>query len=164
MNKVVLVGRLTKDLELRYTQKGTAVASSTLAINRRFKNQNGENEADFINIVVWGPQGENAAKYVGKGSQVGISGRIQTRNYEAKDGTRRYITEVVAEEVEFLDSRKSSGDRSSGSYSANSGGGNYNNNSNNNFSPAQQDQNQNYGSVPMDDFQPLEDDDDDLPF
>src|SRR5690554_4104871 len=102
MNKVVLVGRLTKDIELRYTQKSTAVASFTIAINRRFKGPNGENETDFINCVAFGVQGENAAKYVGKGSQVGVSGRIQTRSYEANDGGRRYVTEVVCDEIEFL--------------------------------------------------------------
>ena len=148
MNKVVLVGRLTKDIELRYTQKSTAVASFTIAINRRFKGPNGENETDFINCVAFGVQGENAAKYVGKGSQVGVSGRIQTRSYEANDGGRRYVTEVVCDEIEFLS--PSSGQNRSGG-----------------FSPAKQDQNRNDNmdfGVPMDDFQPLEDDDDDLPF
>ncbi|MBF7096069.1 single-stranded DNA-binding protein [Alkalibacter mobilis] len=148
MNKVVLVGRLTRDIELRYTQKGTAVASFTIAINRRFKNQNGENETDFINCVAFGPAGENASKYVGKGSQIGISGRIQSRSYEANDGGKRYVTEVVCDEVEFLDSR--SGQTRQGG----------------NYSPAKQDQRRddNDFGVPMDDFQPLEDEDDDLPF
>lgn len=105
MNKVVLVGRLTKDPELRFTPgAGKAVATFTLAVNRRFKSP-GQPEADFLPIVVWGKQAENTANYVGKGSQVGISGSIHTRSYEAKDGTRRYVTEVVADEVQFLDSR-----------------------------------------------------------
>jgi len=104
MNKVVLVGRLTKDMELKYTAKGTAVASFTLAIDRRFKSQTGEKETDFINCVVWGAVGETASKYVGKGSQIGVAGRIQTRSYEAKDGGKRYVTEVVAEEIEFMGS------------------------------------------------------------
>ena len=104
MNKVVLVGRLTKDMELKYTQKGTAVASFTLAIDRRFKSQTGEKETDFINCVAWGAVGETASKYVGKGSQIGVAGRIQTRSYEAKDGGKRYVTEVVAEEIEFMGS------------------------------------------------------------
>ena len=104
MNKVVLVGRLTKDIELKYTQKGTAVASFTIAIDRRFKSQTGEKETDFINCVAWGAVGETASKYVGKGSQIGVAGRIQTRSYEAKDGGKRYVTEVVAEEIEFMGS------------------------------------------------------------
>lgn len=106
MNRVVLIGRLTKDPELRYTPgNGTAVASFTLAVNRRFKSP-GQPEADFVPIVVWGKQAENAANYISKGRQVGIAGRIQTRSYEAKDGTRRYVTEVVADEVQFLGTKK----------------------------------------------------------
>ncbi|CAG7838942.1 single-stranded DNA-binding protein [Clostridium novyi B str. ATCC 27606] len=105
MNKVVLVGRLTKDPELRFTPgTGKAVATFTLAVNRRFKSP-GQPEADFLPIVVWGKTAENTANYVGKGSQVGVSGAIHTRSYEAKDGTRRYVTEIVADEVQFLDSR-----------------------------------------------------------
>jgi single-strand DNA-binding protein len=103
MNKTMHIGRLTKDIELRYTQKGTAVATFTLAVNRRFK-QEGQSDADFFPVVVWGATGENAARYVGKGSRVGISGRLQTRTYETDNG-KRYITEIVAEEVEFLDSK-----------------------------------------------------------
>ncbi|KEI07258.1 single-stranded DNA-binding protein [Clostridium sp. K25] len=105
MNRVVLVGRLTKDPELRFTPgTGKAVATFTLAVNRRFKSP-GQPEADFLPIVVWGKQAENTANYVGKGSRVGVSGAIHTRSYEAKDGTRRYVTEIVADEVQFLDSR-----------------------------------------------------------
>jgi len=108
MNKVVLVGRLTKDPDLKFTPgKGTAVATFTLAVNRRFKRP-GQPEADFIPVVVWGKQAENTATYVGKGRMVGISGAIQTRSYDAKDGTKRYVTEVVAEEVQFLESKSSS--------------------------------------------------------
>ncbi|KEI18263.1 single-stranded DNA-binding protein [Clostridium haemolyticum] len=108
MNRVVLVGRLTKDADLKFTAgKGTAVATFTLAVNRRFKSE-GQPEADFLPIVVWGKQAENVATYVGKGSQVGISGSIQTRSYEAKDGTKRYVTEINADEVQFLDSKKNS--------------------------------------------------------
>lgn len=103
MNKVVLIGRLTKDPELRFTPgNGTAVTTFTIAIDRRFKRE-GQNEADFIPVVVWGKQAESTANYMNKGRLIGISGRIQTRSYEAKDGTRRYVTEVVAEEVQFLD-------------------------------------------------------------
>ena len=105
MNRVVLVGRLTRDPELRFTPgTGRAVASFTLAVNRRFKSQ-GQPDADFIPIVVWGKIAENTANYVSKGRLVGVSGSIQTRSYEAKDGTRRYVTEVVADSVEFLESK-----------------------------------------------------------
>lgn len=103
MNKVVLIGRLTKDPELRFTPgNGTAVATFTLAVDRRFS-KDGQREADFIPIVVWGKQAESTANYMSKGKLMGVSGRIQTRSYEAKDGTRRYATEVIAEEVKFLE-------------------------------------------------------------
>lgn len=103
MNKVVLIGRLTKDPELRFTPgNGTAVASFTLAVDRRFKRE-GQQEADFIPIVVWGKQAESTANYMSKGKLMGVSGRIQTRSYDAKDGTKRYVTEVVADEVQFLE-------------------------------------------------------------
>ncbi len=105
MNKVFLVGRLTKDPELKYLSDNTAVANFTIAINRIFANQSGEKQADFINIVVWRKQAENVKKYVTKGSLVGIDGRIQTRNYENKEGTKVYVTEVIAENVQFLESR-----------------------------------------------------------
>lgn len=108
MNKVILIGRLTKDVDLKYTQEGKAVANFTLAVDRPFKNQQGEKEADFIRIVVWGKQAENCGNYIGKGRLVAVSGRLQTRSYEAEDGQRRYITEVVAGEVKFLDRAKES--------------------------------------------------------
>jgi len=107
MNKVFLIGRLTRNPELRYLSNNTAVASFSLAVNRPFTNQNGERTTDFINIVVWRRQAENVKKYIGKGSQVAIEGRIQTRNYDDKDGKRVYITEIIADNVQFLDSRKS---------------------------------------------------------
>lgn len=107
MNKVFLIGRLTKDPELRYTSNNIATASFSIAVNRTFTNQNGEREADFINIVVWRKQAENIKNYLTKGSQVAIDGRIQTRTYDAQDGSKRYITEVVADNVQFLDSRGS---------------------------------------------------------
>lgn len=107
MNKVVLIGRLTKDPELKFTPgTGTAVATLTLAVDRRISNKNGQREADFIPIVIWGKAAENTATYMAKGRLMAVSGRIQTRSYEAKDGTKRYITEVVAEEVKFLDKGK----------------------------------------------------------
>ncbi|MBV7275793.1 single-stranded DNA-binding protein [Clostridium thailandense] len=103
MNKVVLIGRLTKDPELKFTPgTGTAVATFTVAVDRRFS-KDGQKEADFIPVVVWGKQAESTANYMGKGKLIGICGRIQTRSYDAKDGTKRYVTEVVAEEVQFLE-------------------------------------------------------------
>lgn len=117
MNRVVLVGRLTKDPELRYTPgAGKAVATFTLAVNRRFKSQ-GQPDADFIPIVVWGKQAENTANYMSKGRLVGISGSIQTRSYEAKDGTKRYVTEVIADEVQFLESKNATTNRTESEYS-----------------------------------------------
>ncbi|HAC1155079.1 TPA_asm: single-stranded DNA-binding protein [Listeria monocytogenes] len=105
MNRVVLVGRLTKDPELRYTPAGVAVATFTLAVNRTFTNQQGEREADFINCVVWRKPAENVANFLKKGSMAGVDGRVQTRNYEGNDGKRVYVTEIVAESVQFLDPR-----------------------------------------------------------
>ena len=102
MNKCVLIGRLTKDLDLRYTQSGTAVAQFTLAVDRQFSK---EKETDFIPCVVWGKTAENCANYIGKGSLVAVEGRIQVRTYEAKDGGKRWATEVIAEQVRFLDRR-----------------------------------------------------------
>ena len=108
MNKVVLIGRLTRDPELRYTGSNLPVATFSIAVNRPFSNQAGEREADFINIVVWRKQAENCKNYLTQGSQVAIEGRIQTRNYDDPNGQRRYITEVIADNVEFLGSRNSS--------------------------------------------------------
>lgn len=106
MNKVFLIGRLTRDPELRYTADNNAVANFSIAVNRTYTNQAGEREADFINIIVWRKAAENVKNYLGKGSQVAIDGRIQTRTYE-KDGKKNYVTEVVADSVEFLDTRAS---------------------------------------------------------
>lgn len=128
MNKVFLIGRLTRDPELRYTGSNTAVASFSLAVNRNFTSASGEREADFINIVVWRKQAENVKNYLTQGSQVAIDGRIQTRSYDGQDGQKRYVTEVVADNVEFLGSKNSS------------------NNSNNNVQQAPQ----NAGPTPYD--------------
>lgn len=100
MNKVILIGRLTKDPELRYTQSNIPVATFTLAVNRT-----ASEEVDFINIVVWRKQAENCSKYITKGSQVAIEGSIQTRSYEDKNGQKKYITEVKADNVQFLDTK-----------------------------------------------------------
>ncbi len=115
MNKVVLIGRLTKDPELRFTPgAGTAVTTLTLAVDK-YNSKSGQKEADFVPVVVWGKQAESTANYMTKGSQMAISGRIQTRNYEAKDGTKRYVTEVVATEVQFLSKSNTSASLSNSS-------------------------------------------------
>lgn len=108
MNKAILIGRLATDPELRTTQSGISQCSFRLAVNRRFTNQQGVREADFIPVIVWRQQAETCARYLSKGSQCGVVGTIQTRSYDAQDGSKRYVTEVVADEVEFLGSR---GDR-----------------------------------------------------
>ena len=110
MNKVMLIGRITKDPELRYTSSNIPSVRFTLAVNRPFENQNGERETDFINIVVWRKQAENVKKYVSKGSLVAVEGRIQTGSYE-KDGQRVYTTDVVADNVQFLESKSQSQNR-----------------------------------------------------
>ena len=106
MNKVILVGRLTRDPEVRMMPSGNNVASFTVAINRNFKNKEGNIDADFINVSVFGRQADNVGKYVFKGSQIGVEGRIQTRTYDAQDGTKRYVTEVIGENVEFMGGAK----------------------------------------------------------
>jgi single-strand DNA-binding protein len=103
MNRVILVGRLTKDPELRFTPNGVAVATFTLAVNRAFKNAQGETEADFINCVVWRKPAENVANFLKKGSLAGVDGRVQTRSYDGQDGKKVYVTEVLAESVQFLE-------------------------------------------------------------
>ncbi|PRX76844.1 single-strand binding protein [Bacillus sp. V-88] len=170
MNRVVLVGRLTKDPELKYTPSGVAVASFTLAVNRSFTNQSGEREADFINCVVWRRPAENVANFLKKGSLAGVDGRIQTRNFEGQDGRRVFMTEVVAESVQFLEPRSANqGDR--GGSPGYSGGGQRdqgnpysqnqnqqrNNNNNNNYTRVDEDPFANDG-------QPIDISDDDLPF
>lgn len=107
LNKAILIGRLTRDPEVRYTQSNRAVAQFTLAIDRPFTNQEtGEREADFLNIVIWDKPAENVGKYTHKGSQVAVEGRIQTRNYENNEGKKVYVTEIIASRVKFLDSKK----------------------------------------------------------
>jgi single-strand DNA-binding protein len=105
INQVTLVGRLTKDPKMRYTADGKAVLNVTLAVNRQFKNQGGDYEADFVLCTMWKRAAENTAKYCNKGSVLGVVGRIQTRNYDNETGKRTYVTEVVAEQVKFLDGR-----------------------------------------------------------
>lgn len=125
MNNVVLVGRITKDIELRTTTSGISTCSFSLAVNGRV-NANGERQTDFINIVVWRKQAENVAKYCQKGSLVGVTGRISTRSYDAQDGTKRYVTEVVADNVTFLGSKSNN----TGDFETNDVISDYNNDNN----------------------------------
>ncbi|GAP03224.1 single-stranded DNA-binding protein, phage associated [Fructobacillus pseudoficulneus] len=108
INRVVLIGRLTRDVELRYTQSGVAVGSFTLAVNRNFTNANGDREADFINAVIWRKAAENFANFTGKGALVAVEGRLQTRNYENNAGQRVYVTEVSVDNFSLLESKADS--------------------------------------------------------
>ena len=103
LNRVILIGRLTADPELRYTQNGTAVTNFRLAVDRPYTSQSGQREADFIPVVVWDKQAETCANYLNKGCLVAVDGRLQVRSYDAQDGSRRWVTEVVAQDVRFLD-------------------------------------------------------------
>ena len=114
LNSTVLVGHMTDNAKLRYTPSNQAVATFTLAVNRNFKSQNGEREADFINCVIWRQQAENLANWAKKGALIGITGRIQTRNYENQQGQRVYVTEVVAEQFQLLEGQKERGNQSQG--------------------------------------------------
>lgn len=149
MNTTQLVGRLTKEVELKYSASGTAVGNFTLAVNRSFTNQQGEREADFINCVIWRKAAENLAQFTRKGSQIGIEGRIQTRNYENQQGTRVYVTEIVVNNFHLLDPKPKDG--------------------------GQQSQQQNYNKQPQNNYQqpskpfvengrPIDIPEDDLPF
>ena len=147
MNSVCLVGRLTRDPELKFTGNNIAVATFNLAVNRNFKDANGERETDFINCVIWRQQAENLANWAKKGALIGITGRIQTRSYENQQGQRVYVTEVVAENFQMLESR-----------SAREGG-----NANNSYS---QQQGTNFAreSRPYHNSNPIDISSDDLPF
>ena len=164
LNRVVLVGRLTKDPDLRYTPNGVAVANFTIAVNRPFSNKQGEQDADFINCVVWRRAAENLANFMNKGSQVGVDGRLQTRSFENQEGKRIFVTEVVADSVQFLESKGSSqggGNRGGSGYQPNQNqqpsGNNFGSNNNNN--------NQQRNDDPFaDQGEPIDISDDDLPF
>ncbi|MCE2281759.1 single-stranded DNA-binding protein [Streptococcus thermophilus] len=153
MNSVCLVGRMTKDAELKYTGNNIAVATFNLAVNRPFKNDNGERETDFINCVIWRKQAENFANWAKKGALIGITGRIQTRSYENQQGQRVYVTEVVADNFQMLESRAArEGDNANGGY---------------NQQPQQQAPNNSIESSPFGPFggrNPMDVSDDDLPF
>jgi single-strand DNA-binding protein len=174
INRVVLVGRLTKDPELKYTQGGVAVTRFTLAVNRTFSNQQGEREADFINCVTWRKQAENTANFLRKGSLAGLEGRIQTSSFDGQDGKRVFMTEVVADSVQFLEPRSANSERSGAGagYGAPSQGTQRNEQPYyQNQQPSQQYQQpnqQNYTRTDDDPFStgggPIEVSDDDLPF
>ena len=129
INNVVLVGRLTKDVSLRSTQSGMMVGTFTLAVDRTTKDQNGNRQADFISCVVWNTKyskkAENLATYAHKGSLIGITGEIQTRNYDNKDGQRVYVTEVMCHDFKLLESRQAASDYQQGQYSDQQGGYSY---------------------------------------
>jgi single-strand DNA-binding protein len=171
MNRVVLVGRLTKDPELRITPSGVPVATFTLAVNRAFTNQQGEKEADFINCVVWRRPAENVANFLKKGSLAGVDGRVQTRSYEGQDGKRVYVTEVLAESVQFLEPKSgASGNSGEGGYYNNpprEQKAPYNNNQNQQPRSNNQGNNQGYTRIDEDPFAnsgQIDISDDDLPF
>lgn len=171
INRVILVGRLTRDPELRYTASGAAVGSFTIAVNRQFTNQQGEREADFINCVIWRKSAENFANFTKKGSLVGIDGRLQSRSYENQQGQRVYVTEVVVDNFSLLESRSTSENRSSSAPSA-APTNNANNNSFNNNVPNNNAQSTNKPENSFeqkadpfaDNSQPIDISDDDLPF
>lgn len=119
MNKVMLIGNLTRDPEINTTNNGVSVCRFAIAVTRRFANAEGERDADFINIVVWRNLAETCHKYLKKGSKCAVVGRIQTSSYDAQDGTKRYTTEVIADEVEFLNSRNSDSNEASSNASKN---------------------------------------------
>ncbi len=170
INRVVLVGRLTKDPELKYTQGGVAVTRFTLAVNRTFTNQQGQREADFVNCVTWRKQAENTANYLRKGSLAGVEGRIQTSNFEGKDGNRVFMTEVVADSIQFLEPKSA---REQNSYNQGydgrqyDSGGDARNQQQNAPNPTQSSNYSDYGQThnapPMHQPDPLLNDDD-LPF
>lgn len=163
INNVVLIGRLTKDIELKYTVSGMAVATFTLAVNRQFTNAQGEREADFIQCVIWRKAAENFANFTHKGSLVGITGRVQTRNYENNQGNRVYVTEVITENFSLLEPKSNSKNTD-----ANSNNG-YSQGQDNSAQEASQSSTQS-GSNPAanvpfaGDNEPIDISDDDLPF
>ncbi|HEL1612037.1 single-stranded DNA-binding protein [Streptococcus suis] len=163
INNVVLVGRMTRDAELRYTPSNQAVATFTLAVNRNFKNQNGERETDFINVVIWRQQAENLANWAKKGALIGITGRIQTRSYDNQQGQRVYVTEVLADSFQLLESRTAR-EGQGGAYSAGNSfaaGNDYNSPYQ---APAQSTPNFAREESPFGASNPMDISDDDLPF
>lgn len=171
INRVVLTGRITKDPELRYTQSGVAVATFTMAVDRQYRNQAGEREADFINCVIWRKSAENFVNFTHKGSKVGIDGRLQTRNYDNQQGQRVYVTEVVVDTFSLMDSRQDNQGSQRG-YQGGQQGYNQGDQQNNNGYQGQYQDNQqghqgsqqNTGYMQPDPNQGRPVEDDDLPF
>ena len=163
LNRAILTGRLTRDPELRYTTSGTAVVQATIAVDRQFKNQQGEREADFINLVIWRKAAENFANFTHKGSLVGIDGRIQTRTYENKQGQRVYATEINVDSFSLLEPRQENNQQPNNNYSSQAP----NNNATSNSSRQNQNAQSNYGNQ-NNDFdnggQSIDLADDELPF
>lgn len=163
LNRAILTGRLTRDPELRYTTSGTAVVQATIAVDRQFKNQQGEREADFINLVIWRKVAENFANFTHKGSLVGIDGRIQTRTYENKQGQRVYVTEINVDSFSLLEPRQENNQQPNNNYSSQAP----NNNATSNSSRQNQNAQSNYGNQ-NNDFdnggQSIDLADDELPF
>lgn len=163
LNRAILTGRLTRDPELRYTTSGTTVVQATIAVDRQFKNQQGEREADFINLVIWRKAAENFANFTHKGSLVGIDGRIQTRTYENKQGQRVYVTEINVDSFSLLEPRQENNQQSNNNYSSQAP----NNNATSNSSRQNQNAQSNYGNQ-NNDFdnggQSIDLADDELPF
>lgn len=157
MNRVVLVGRLTRDPDLRYTPNGVAVANFRIAIDRPFSNQQGNRDADFINCVVWRRAAENLATYMKKGSMIGVDGRIQSRSFEGRDGNTVFVTEVVADNIQFLESKGASQSRDQQP----SG---FQPNQNQNQNQNQTTQTQTNENPFKDNGEPIDISDDDLPF
>lgn len=171
INNVVLVGRLTKDLDLKYTSNGTAVATFTMAVNRAFTNQEGKRDADFINCVIWRKPAESLANFTRKGVLIGIEGHIQTRSYDNQQGQRVYVTEVLVESFSLLEPKnKDTNKDSSNQYNNNQSNSNSNNTSHNNYGdePNSYQSSNNAASSNLDPFnklgQPIDISDDDLPF
>lgn len=164
INNVVLVGRTTKDPELRYTPSNVAVATFSLAVNRTFKDANGEREADFINCVIWRQQAEHLANWAKKGALIGITGRIQTRSYENQQGQRVYVTEVVAENFQMLESRNSQGNQQNQGSSFQNGNSSKGGNVNNGYNQQPQQQGPNFGRGNSMQGNPMDISSDDLPF
>lgn len=162
INNVTLVGRLTAAPDLRKTPSNVSALQGTLAVNRNFKNQNGEREADFINFQAWRGTADIIAEYCGKGSLIGITGRIQTRNYENQQGQRVYVTEVVADSVALLESRNSQGSQQNQGNSFQNGNSSQGGNVNNGYN--QQTPNFTRDSSPYGNTNPFDISDDDLPF
>ena len=153
MNTVQLIGRLTKVPELKYTQSGIATTSFTLAVNRNFTNANGEREADFIMCTAWRKTAELVCQYLGKGSMVGINGRIQTRNYENQQGQRVYVTEVIVDELTFVESKNKQGNQNNGYQQGNNFSQNNQNYNQNNYGQQNQYQNNNQNNYQQNQYQ-----------